>query len=389
MLLHLRIQNLATIDGVRNCIEVLRTQAGEEIPMNLNPASEGKFAVTRHEPIGIVVAVSAFNHPLNLIVHQVGPAVATGCPVIIKPAEDTPLSCFRFIDILREAGLPEIWCQSLIVKNLENATKLVTDSRVAFFSFIGSARVGWSLRSKVAPGTRCALEHGGAAPVVVAADADLERLVPSLTKGGFYHAGQVCVSVQRVFADSSIAREVAQKIAEEAKKLIVGDPTDAATEVGPLIRHQETDRVEAWVNEAVASGAELLCGGKRISDSCYEATVLLNPPIDCKVSQAEIFGPVVCVYSVGNVDAAIARANDVPFSFQASVFTSSIDTAMRAYRRLNASAVMVNEHTAFRVDWMPFAGLKQSGLAVGGIPFTIHDMQVRKMLVLHSEELRP
>ena len=326
--------------------------------MNLNPASEGKFAVTRHEPIGIVVAVSAFNHPLNLIVHQVGPAVATGCPVIVKPAEDAPLSCFRFINILREAGLPEEWCQSLIVKNLENATKLVTDSRVAFFSFIGSARVGWSLRSQVAPGTRCALEHGGAAPVVVAADADLERLVPSLKKGGFYHAGQVCVSVQRVFADGSIAREVAQKIAEAAKKLIVGDPTDAATEVGPLIRHQETDRVEAWVNEAVAAGAELLCGGKRISDSCFEATVLLNPPSDCKVSQAEIFGPVVCVYSVENVDAAIARANVVPFSFQASVFTRNIDTAMRAYRRLNASAVMVNEHTAFRVDWMPFAGLK-------------------------------
>ena len=357
--------------------------------MNLNPASEGKFTVTRHEPIGIVVAVSAFNHPLNLIVHQVGPAVATGCPVIIKPAEDTPLSCFRFINILREAGLPEEWCQSLIVKNLENATKLVTDSRVAFFSFIGSARVGWSLRSQVAPGTRCALEHGGAAPVVVAADADLERLAPSLTKGGFYHAGQVCVSVQRVFADISIAREVAQKIAEKAKNLIVGDPTDAATEVGPLIRHRETDRVEAWVNEAVAAGAELLCGGKRISESCFEATVLLNPPSDCKVSQEEIFGPVVCVYSVENVNAAIARANDVPFSFQASVFTGSIDIAMRAYRRLNASVVMVNEHTAFRVDWMPFAGLKQSGLAVGGIPFTMHDMQVRKMLVLHSEELRP
>ena len=160
----------------------------------------------------LLVMVGLNNHPLNLIVHQVGPAVATGCPVIIKPAEDTPLSCFRFINILREAGLPEEWCQSLIVKNLENATKLVTDSRVAFFSFIGSARVGWSLRSQVAPGTRCALEHGGAAPVVVAADADLERLVPSLTKGGFYHAGQVCVSVQRVFADGSIAREVAQKI---------------------------------------------------------------------------------------------------------------------------------------------------------------------------------
>lgn len=383
-----RIEVARAIDGVRNCIEVLRTQAGVEVPMNLNPASEAKLAVTRHEPIGVVVAVSAFNHPLNLIVHQVGPAVATGCPVIVKPAEDTPLSCFRFVQFLREAGLPEEWCQALVVKNLDNATKLVTDPRVAFFSFIGSARVGWNLRSKVAPGTRCALEHGGIAPVLVAADANLERLLPALSKGGFYHAGQVCVSVQRVFVEESLARTVAEQLAARAQTLVVGDPTLAETEVGPLIRPRETDRIEAWVQEAVQAGAELLCGGERLSDSCFAPTVLYDPPATSKVSQAEIFGPVVCVYPVKNLEEGIARANDAPYAFQAAVFTRNLDTALQAYTQLNASTVLVNEHTAFRVDWMPFAGLKQSGLATGGIPFTMRDMQIEKMLIVHSEALR-
>ncbi len=195
--------------------------------------------------------------------------------------------------------------------------------------------------------------------------------------------------MQRVFAQEKIALPFAQQLAERASKLVVGDPTSHKTEVGPLIRHRETDRVEAWVKEAIDGGAEVLCGGKRISPSCFEPTVLLNPPEDAKVSQMEIFGPVVCVYTYKDLEEAIQRANGVPFAFQAAVFTRSIDTAMRVYRHVEASSVMVNEHTAFRVDWMPFAGLKQSGLAVGGIPHTMHDMQIQKMLVLHSDELRP
>ncbi len=382
-----RIEVTRAIDGVKNCIEVLRTEPGEAIPMNLNPASEGRIALTRKEPIGVVVAVSAFNHPLNLIIHQVGPAVATGCPVIIKPAEDTPLSCFRFVEILREAGLPEEWCQPLVVKDLDVAAQLVTDRRVGFFSFIGSARVGWMLRSKLAPGARCALEHGGVAPVIVAADADLEATIPLLGKAGLYHAGQVCVSVQRVFAHESIAQDLVEKLSEAAKQYKVGDPTLSETDIGPLIRHGEVDRVEEWVNEATNAGTQLLTGGKRISDSCYECTILYNPPNDAKVSQNEIFGPVICVYPYKNIDDSIARANSLPFAFQASVFTKDIDTAMRAYNRLDGSAIMINDHTAFRVDWMPFAGLKQSGLAVGGIPYTIRDMQIEKMMVLKSQEL--
>ena len=382
-----RVEVDRAVDGVYECVEFLRTQHGDEVPMRLNAASADRLAFTRHEPIGVVVAFSAFNHPLNLIVHQVGPAVATGCPCIVKPAEATPTSGMRFVGILREAGLPEEWCQGLIATDLDVAGSLATDRRVGFFSFIGSARVGWMLRSKLAPGTRCALEHGGAAPVLVAEDVELDRVLPPISKGGFYHAGQVCVSVQRVFAHQSIAHDLAERLAAMAMALNVGDPTHPDTEVGPLIRPAEVERVGAWVREAVEGGAELLAGGESVSETCYAPTVLYDPPGDARVSTSEIFGPVVCVYPYVDIDDAIARSNSLPYAFQASVFTNELDTALRASRRLDASAVMVNDHPAFRVDWMPFAGLKESGLGVGGIPYTMEDMQIRKLVVMRSKEL--
>ena len=382
-----RVEVARAIDGVKLCVETLRTQHGTEIPMGLNSSSMNRLAMTTHEPIGVVVAVSAFNHPLNLIVHQVAPAVAVGCPCVVKPAEVTPLSCIRFVQILHEAGLPEEWCQVTITGGRDVSTKLVTDPRVGFFSFIGSPKVGWMLRSQLAPGTRCALEHGGAAPVIVAEDANLDAVLPLLAKGGFYHAGQVCVSVQRVFAHESIARQVAETIGAEGQKMPIGDPTLADTEIGPLIRTSENDRVAEWIGEAVSAGAEVVTGGNKVSASCHEATVLYDPPADSKVSTLEIFGPAVCVYPYSDLDEAIARANSLPFAFQSAVCTQDIDRAMRCFRKLDASAVMVNDHTAFRVDWMPFAGLKHSGYNVGGIHHTMHDMQIEKMLVLRSAEL--
>ena len=222
--------------------------------MRINAASAGRLAFTESEPVGVVLAFSAFNHPVNLIVHQVCPAVAAGCPFVLKPAEATPLSGMRVVSILHEAGLPEVWGQALLASDREVAGRLVADPRVGFFSFIGSARVGWMLRSRLAPGARCALEHGGAAPVVVAADADLDLAIPLLAKGGFYHAGQVCVSVQRVFAHRSLARELATRLAGAADALVVGDPTSAETGVGPLIRPAEVERVDEWVDEAVGGG---------------------------------------------------------------------------------------------------------------------------------------
>ncbi len=369
------------IDGVETCASEIAQNAGVEIPMDLTPAGNNKLAFTTKEPIGPVVAVSAFNHPLNLIVHQVAPAVAAGNPVIVKPADDTPLSCKLFVDILHQAGLPPMWAQCICCE-VSLAQKLVTDERAAFFSFIGSAAVGWKLRSLLAPGTRVALEHGGVAPVIVGPSADKDQLIPSLVKGGFYHSGQVCVSVQRVFSYGASSRALAEGIADHASNLIVGNATDAETQCGPLIRNREVDRVEAWVAEAVSAGAEVMCGGKRMSDSCYAPTVLFNPPEDCRVSREEIFGPVISVYEKKDLDDAVMQANSLPYAFQASVFSNDYIEIMKAINGLDGSAIMVNEHSAFRVDWMPFAGRKQSGLGIGGIAHTLEEMSQPKMAVL-------
>ncbi|MFU8813606.1 MAG: aldehyde dehydrogenase family protein [Balneolaceae bacterium] len=381
-----KVEVLRAINGIKVAAAEIAQLKGEQVPMGLTEASENRIAFTTREPIGVVAAVSAFNHPLNLIVHQVVTAFAAGCPVIVKPALTTPLSCLALVDILEEAGCPDGWIQTLICGN-EEAEKLVTDKRVNFFTFIGSAKVGWYLRSKLAPGTRCALEHGGAAPVIVEKDADLETMLPLLAKGGFYHAGQVCVSVQRVFAHKDIADKLAGKLAHLAEELTVGDPLDEATDVGPLILPKEVDRVEEWVNEAVEKGAELICGGKRISDTCYQPTVLLNPPDDVLVSTQEIFGPVVCVYSYSDRDKAIQQANELDVHFQAAVFTKDLDIALDSVKKLNATAVMVNDHTAFRVDWMPFGGRDESGIGMGGIPHSMHDMTREKLLVIKSSVL--
>jgi acyl-CoA reductase-like NAD-dependent aldehyde dehydrogenase len=377
-----RVEVTRAIDGLRNCAELCRTEGGSVVPMNVTPSSSGRIAFTQREPIGVVVAVSAFNHPLNLIVHQVGPAIAAGCPVIVKPSKDTPLSCASLVNILVEAGLPPEWCQMLVTDSHDTLNALVSDERNAFLSFIGSAQVGWQFRSRLAPGTRCALEHGGVAPVIVASDADLELAAKSIAKGGFYHAGQVCVSVQRVYVHRTVLQKFTQLLVAQAQQLIVGDPADARTEVGPLIRKQEVERVAAWVEEACVEGATLVCGGKPGDGQTYQPTVLLEPAENSRVSRHEIFGPVVCLYGYDKVDEAIERANSLPFSFQAAVFTADIGQALHAYQQIACSALMVNDHTAFRTDWMPFAGLNRSGLGVGGIPHTYREMTIEKMLVL-------
>lgn len=369
------------INGVKIAAEYISHIKGEHIPMQLNKASANRLALTTKEPIGVVFSISAFNHPLNLIIHQTATAIAAGCPVIIKPASSTPLSCLNFIEILKEAGLPDGWCTAIVCTN-EIAEALATDKRVNYLSFIGSAKVGWYLRSQLAPGTRCALEHGGAAPVIVEKDAELKELIPSLVKGGFYHAGQVCVSVQRVFVHEDICRNVADQLAAAAKKLIVGNPLDKDTAVGPLISPKEVDRVHEWITEAVQAGAELLCGGQKISDTCYQPTVLLNPPQDVRVSTMEVFGPVICVYSYTDREEAIRLANSLDLHFQSAVFTKNIDIALDCVKKLNATAVMVNDHTAFRVDWMPFGGRDASGIGMGGIPYTINEMLRDKMMVI-------
>ena len=378
-----RVEALRAVDGVRNAAEELRVMAGREIPMGRTPAADGRRAWTIVEPIGVVAAISAFNHPLNLIVHQVAPAIAVGCPVIVKPATSTPLSCFEFVAMVHEAGLPPDWCQTFLPEGNDLAGALAADPRVAFLSFIGSARVGWSLRSKLAPGARCALEHGGVAPVIIDKSADLSRLIEPLVKGGYYHAGQVCVSVQRIFVHESLAAEFTERFATRVSALRTGDPTLAETEVGPLILPRETERVQVWIDEAAAGGAKVL-GGGRMNASTLIPAVLVNPPVDAKVSTLEVFGPITCVYPYADLDAAIAQANSLPVAFQSSVFTEDLRTALSVAERLDASAVMINDHTAFRTDWMPFAGRRQSGYGVGGIPWTMAEMTEDKMIVFKA-----
>lgn len=374
------------INGVKLAIEHISHQAGEQIPMGHTLSSVNRLAYTFREPIGVVTSISAFNHPLNLIIHQTIPAIATGCPVIIKPASSTPMSCLNIVDLYYEAGLPKEWCQALVVKN-QDAEELVSNPVIKYLSFIGSAKVGWMLKSKLSPGAHCALEHGGVAPVIVEEDADMEDMLPLLAKGGFYHAGQVCVSVQRVYVHESIANETATKLAAIAETLVTGDPLDPATDVGPLISTGEVDRVHKWVSEAKDKGAEILCGGEKISDTLYKPTVILNAPDDISISQKEVFGPVVLVYSYSDREEAIAKANALPYSFQASVFTQNIDKALDAVNRLKAAAVMVNDHTAFRVDWMPFGGYEESGYGIGGIPYTMDEMTKHKLMVIKSNAL--
>ncbi len=377
-----KVEVRRAINGIEGAASHIEHLAGVEIPMGLTPASANRWAFTISEPIGPVVAISAFNHPLNLIVHQVVPAIAAGCPVVVKPAPVTPLTCAHFVRLVHKAGLPEPWCQTVILDDNSLAQKLATGSRVAFLSFIGSAKVGWHLRSQLAPGTRCALEHGGAAPVIIDRSANLDAVVEPLAKGGYYHAGQVCVSVQRIFVHKDLKSSFIQRFSERVRRLNIGDPRSMQTEVGPLIAPREVERVGKWVFDAVAEGATLAAGGRPIGDRLYEPTILVEPRPSSLVSTNEIFGPVTCIYSFTELQEAIARANSLPFAFQASIFSCDIDAALYAAKHLAASAVMVNDHTAFRTDWMPFAGQRQSGLGTGGIPRTMEDMLQSKMIVL-------
>ena len=370
------------INGIEIAVAEMYHLAGEEIPMGLTAASQGRWAFTTREPIGVVVAISAFNHPLNLIIHQVIPAIAVGCPVLVKPAPVTPLSCLRLVELIHEAGLPESWCQAINTSDNALAEKLATDPRIAFLTFIGSAKVGWYLRSKLPPGTRVSLEHGGAAPVIVDQAVDLATLMEPLAKGGYYHAGQVCVSTQRIFVHEANKADFIEHFAERVNRLAVGDPTLIGTEVGPLILPREVDRVETWVTDAIAAGARAACGGARLGETLFQPTVLVDPPATASVSQLEIFGPVTCIYGYSELAEAIQRANSLPFAFQSSIFTRDINAALTSARLLNASTVLINDHTAFRTDWMPFAGRLNSGYGTGGIPFTMRDFTEAKMIVL-------
>ena len=382
-----KIEVARAINGIELCVEVLKKSHGTEIPMNLNSASSNKIAFTRKFPIGTVLAISAFNHPLNLIIHQVCPAVAAGCPIIIKPALDTPATCYEFIKLLMEAGLPKEFCQMINIDNHAITHKLVSDPRISFFSFIGSAKVGWKLKSMLSPGTKCAMEHGGVGSVIIDKGTNLKKILPSILRGAFYHAGQVCVSIQKVIIHKDLVDQFTSMLRDSVKKVKIGDPRDINTDVGPLIRPSEVTRVDKVVKRAIKDGAELICGGSIKSKTTYECTVLKDPKETSEISKCEIFGPVLSIYSYSLIDDAISMANHKEYSFQSSIYTKNIDVAMLCFERLEAKSVFVNEQTAFRVDWMPFGGIKNSGEGVGGIEYSFSDLLYDKLMIIDSKNI--
>lgn len=378
-----RVEVARAVEGLELAASELSRLSGREVPMDVTRASAGHSAYTYFEPSGVVLAISAFNHPLNLVVHQVAPAVAGGCPVLVKPSLLTPLSCRALVDVLQEAGLPPGFCRMLLVEDAV-AERLVRDPRTAFLSFIGSARVGWKLRSLLSPGARAALEHGGLAPMIVCESANLDDALPLIVKGSYYHAGQVCVSGQRLYAHRRIHERLLAGLVARVRELRVGDPLDPATEVGPLIARREVERVDAWVKEAVDAGARLHVGGERLGDTLYAPTLLEDVPPGCQLARGEVFGPVLCLEAYDDERAVVERANDVDAYFQASVFTRDLEQARDLSRRLHGMAVMLNEHSAFRVDWMPFGGHRSSGLGVGGIGHGLREMSIERMVVTRT-----
>lgn len=368
------------IEGIQLAIHGIDKINGEQIPMELNAASINKTAFTTKSPIGVVLSISAFNHPINLTIHQVLPAIAAGCPVIYKPALSTPLVSKIIIDLLHQAGLPKGWCTYLLCSNQTTAL-LAKSELLGYISFIGSAKVGWSLRQNIAAGVNISLEHGGNAPVLVCEDADLKKAIPELVKASFYHAGQVCVSAQRIYVHEHMFTEFKEGFIKQAKRLKTGDPQLETTDVGPIITEDALARIKEWIELAEREGAEIVLK-PQITNTCLSPTVVANPASESFVTKEEIFGPVVCLYSYSNEDAAIKNANNSPYIFQSAAYTQNINIAFQLSKKLNGAAVMINQHPAFRVDWMPFGGQGLSGQGLGGIDYSINEMLKQKLIVI-------
>lgn len=369
------------LEGIKLGVQAVRSIIGEQVPMNLNTASTNKLAYTIKSPIGVVLSISAFNHPINLAIHQIVPAIASGCPVIYKPALTTPLVSKKIIELIYDSGLPREWCTYLVCEN-ETTAKLAQSPLLGYISFIGSSKIGWNIKAKIAPGVKIALEHGGNAPTILRADANLKLAIPQIAKAGFYHAGQVCVSAQRIYVHDTICDSFVAQINRLAQTQKLGNPLSVETEIGPLISDTSLNRINKWVQDAIDEGATLIAGGNKLQNNCYEPTILLNPLEKSKVTKEEIFGPVICIYSFSSDEEAIKRANNSRYCFQSAVFTESLNKALKYTQDLNGSTVLINSHPAFRVDWMPFGGQGLSGDGLGGISYSTEEMLKQKLIII-------
>ena len=358
-----------------------RTLAGEMVPVDAAEIGEGKLAFTLCVPIGVVGAITPFNFPLNLVAHKVAPALAAGCPLVLKPASQTPLSALALGRLLvEECGLPEGWLQVLPGAASEVGTALVEHPDVPYLTFTGSGEVGWGIRER-ASRKKVALELGNTSPLIVDVEGDWATAAEKVAVAGFSHAGQSCVSTQRVYVHRSIADDFLAALVPRVERLQLGEPLDEGTDVSSLISTDDRDRVHGWIEEAVAGGASVLCGNK-VEGTIVHPTVLDAVTPDMKVSREEVFGPVVAVQRYDDFDEALRLADDTRYGLQAGVFTSDLDKAMRAARALRFGTVLVNEVPTWRADQMPYGGVRASGNTKEGPSYAAREMTEERLVVL-------
>jgi acyl-CoA reductase-like NAD-dependent aldehyde dehydrogenase len=353
---------------------------GEVLPLDLNAQSEGRLGLTRRFPLGPVFGISPFNFPLNLVSHKVAPSMAAGNTLVLKPASSTPLSAILLGEILVDAGmLPGT--VNVVPCSADLADKFVADNRFKLVTFTGSPGVGWELKKK-AGRKRVTLELGGNAAVIVECDADLDLAVDRAVTGSFAYSGQVCISVQRIYLHEKIADAFTQKFLERTKKLVMGDPFDEKTDIGPMIDEAALTRTQAWVDEAAKGGASVLCGGKR-DGRYFPPTVLANVKPEMKVHCAEVFAPIVNLYKYQDFAAALAAVNDSPFGLQAGVFARDVGRIFQAFETLEVGGVIINDAPTWRVDSMPYGGEKESGQGREGVRYAIEEMTQLRLLALN------
>jgi acyl-CoA reductase-like NAD-dependent aldehyde dehydrogenase len=376
---------------VARCVDTLtfsaveaRRLAGHLVPMEASTAGRGKLGMVLREPIGVVGAIAPFNFPLNLVAHKIAPAIAAGCPVVLKPASSTPLSALALARALLEAGLPQGFLTVVPGGGGSVGNAIVEHPDVALISFTGSAPVGWDIRQR-APRKEVALELGNSTPVIVAADADLDAAATKLAASGYTHAGQSCISVQRVYVERPALDAFLERFVPKVEALRLGDPLDEDTQVGPVIDDDARDRVLEWLGEATAAGAEIVTGGD-VVDGMIRPTAVTGIARDMRVSCEEVFGPVVGVAAYDSPDEAIDLANGTPFGLQAGIFTARTDRAITWARRLHFGGVTINETPTFRTDQMPYGGVKDSGNTREGPRYAVERMTESRLVVLQLPE---
>ena len=353
---------------------------GETVPMDASTAEEGRMGFYLRCPVGVVAAITPFNFPLNLVAHKVGPALAAGNTLVLKPASTTPLTAIRLAEILEESGIPAGVVNVVVGSGGTVGDWITTDPRVAKISFTGSPPVGEAIIRKAGL-KKVTMELGNNSGTIIEPDADLDAAVPRCAVSAFANSGQVCISLQRLYVHKSVAKEFTARFVDATSKLKVGNPLEKDCDVGPMIDEGEAKRAEAWIREAVAEGAKILIGGKREGRVLYP-TVLVDVRPDMKVMCQEAFAPLVCLYEYEKFEDAVRMVDDSPYGLQAGVYTNDIRKALYAVDRINAGGVMINDTSIFRVDHMPYGGNKMSGLGREGVRFAVEEMTNIKMVVI-------